>query len=75
MNRAEWRELQRGLHPKDLESVQRFAEKLALDHPFVFVSDGRLSLSLDGPGIASLAGELIANLAQDLGGAHPAALQ
>lgn len=66
MNREQWRDLQRALHPKDLESVQRFAEKLALDHPFVFVSDGRFSFSLDGPGIAPLAGELLVSLTQDL---------
>jgi hypothetical protein len=66
MNRNQWRDLQRALHPKDLESVQRFAEKLASDEPFVFVFDGRLSFSLDGPGIAPLAGDLIGTLTQDL---------
>lgn len=66
MNRNQWRDLQRALHPKDLESVQRFAEKLALDHPFVFVFDGRLSFSLDGAGVAPIAHELIESLTQDL---------
>jgi len=65
MNREQWRDLQRALCPSDLESVQRFAEKLALDHPFVFVHDGRFSISLDGPGIAPLAGQLLAALTED----------
>lgn len=65
MNRDQWRSLQRDLDPKDLESVQRFAEKLLLDHPFVFVSDGRRSLSLDGPGVEPLAGALLLELARD----------
>jgi hypothetical protein len=63
MNREQWRELQRALHPKDLESVQRFAEKLALDHPFVFVSNGTLSFSLDGPGVFDMASALLGELA------------
>ena len=63
MNREQWRELQRALHPKDLESVQRFAEKLALDHPFVFVSNGSLSFSLDGPGVVDMANALLGELA------------
>ena len=66
MNRERWRDLQRSLDPADLESVQRFAEKLLLDHPFVFVSDGRFSMSLDGPGVAALAGELLGSLAQGI---------
>lgn len=62
MNGREWAELQRALHPKDLESVQCFAEKLALDHPFVFVTDGRLSASLDGPGVRPMAEGLLSAL-------------
>lgn len=65
MNREQWRDLQRSLCPGDLESVQRFAEKLALDHPFVFVHDGRYSISLDGPGIGPLAVQLLASLTDD----------
>jgi hypothetical protein len=66
VNREQWRDLQRALHPKDLESVQRFAEKLALDHPFVFVSDGRFSFSLDGPGVHPLAAQLLGELTRDI---------
>jgi hypothetical protein len=66
VNREQWRDLQRALHPKDLESVQRFAEKLALDHPFVFVSDGRFSFSLDGPGVQPLAAQLLGELTRDM---------
>jgi len=66
VNRERWRDLQRTLHPKDLESVQCFAEKLALDHPFVFVSNGRLSFSLDGPGVLDMANALLSELADGL---------
>jgi hypothetical protein len=75
MNRNQWRDLQLSLCPSDLESVQRFAEKLALDHPFVFVHDGRFSISLDGPGIAPLAGQLLVTLAANAPSEAPGPLQ
>lgn len=75
MNREQWRELQRALHPEDLATVQRFAEKLALDHPFVFVTNGRLSFALDGPGVADLANGLLGELAGVPGPSPEATLQ
>jgi hypothetical protein len=65
MTRQEWRDLQRSLHPQDLVTVQRFAEKLLLDHPFVFATDGRFSLSYDGPGVMPFARRVIAAIGAD----------
>jgi hypothetical protein len=65
MNREQWRDLQHSLHPADLESVQRFAEKLLLDHPFVFATDGTRSCSLDGPGVFKLATEIVSSMYSD----------
>lgn len=60
MKAEDWLELQRALDPRDLESVQRFAASLALNAPFVFSTDGRLSMSLEGPGAAELSEAVLA---------------
>jgi hypothetical protein len=62
VNRERWRDLQRALHPEDMVSVQRFAEALAVCDPFVFAYDGRLSLSVEGPGVRDLAAAMIEDL-------------
>lgn len=60
MKSADWVALQGSLCPSDLQSVQGFARALAKDEPFVFVTNGRLCLALDGPGIARLAEVMLA---------------